>query len=136
METYFTEKAKPSLVSAGWPWPPPVRFHQTETRCRIDRPRLNHIHNLRLSGPVTLTPSPSITSTLRQKHTGTVCGAVVVVVVGGGVFIIRSKCYYSAAQCSLINPVCVSERETELDLYSDHPPEHRDIIPLFHTLVI
>ena len=37
-------------MSAGWPWPPPGRFHQTETRCRIDRLRLNHIHNLRLSG--------------------------------------------------------------------------------------
>lgn len=35
-----------------------------------------------------------------------------------------------------MNRVFVSQRGTELDLYSDHFPEHHDIIPLFHTLVI
>lgn len=30
----------------------------------------------------------------------------------------------------------VTEREMGTDLYSDHLPEHQDVIPLFHTLVI
>lgn len=44
------------------------------------------------------------------------------------------NCYDSVPHCSSTN--CVSEGEIELDLHSDHLPQHQDIISLLHTLVI
>lgn len=108
---------KVSDVESGWPRPTPGRSI---------RPR--HSAGLICWGWSTFTGvdlwwshTAWVITMLQQKNTTTNS-------------INRLKCYYSFTQWSLINCVCVSERQIELDLYSDHLPEHQDIIPLFSHL--